>query len=153
MDSSFGAHLAILMGAFCEPKFVVDIKGEAIWISIFFSASALDEQMAMFKMAMKSNSKLVLRPSFIVNPMTKLWQILGSNALLTHSFPKYLKLANMAMIIVLDLVEDEQAFSIVGFVKGKLQNKLANHLLLCVQMFTHKFYTLKNFFYTEAGQI
>ena len=64
VDNNFGAHLAILKGAFCEPKSVIDIKGETIWVSSLLSASTLDEQMAMFKMAMKSNSKLVLQPPF-----------------------------------------------------------------------------------------
>ena len=58
----------------------------------------------------------------------------------------------MAMTIVLRYVEDERAFSIVGFFKGKLRNKVGGHLPLCVQMFTQKYYTLKNFPYTEAVQ-
>ena len=52
-------------------------------------------------------------------------------------------MAKMAMTIVLDSIEDEGAFSTVGFVKGKSRNKLGDHLPLCVQMFTQKFYTLK----------
>ena len=143
VDMSFSAHLAILKAAICQPKHVVDAKGDDASVSSLLSASALDEQMAMFKMAMKSNSKPVLQPPFTVNPMTKLWQILGSNALLLHSFPKYFKVAKMAMTVVLGSVEDERAFSIVGFVKGKLRNKLGDHLPLYVQMFTQKFYTLK----------
>ena len=87
VDMSFSAHLAILKAAFCQPKPVVDAKEDGAWVSSLLSASAVDEQMAMFKMAMKSNSKLVLQPPFTVNPMTKLWQILRSNALLLHSFP------------------------------------------------------------------
>ena len=150
---SFSALLAVLKGAFCQPKPVVDAKGDGAWMSSLLSAFALDEQMAMFKIAMKSNSKPVLLPPFTVNPMTKLWQILGSNALLLHSFPEYFKVAKMAMTIILDSVEDERAFSTVGFVKGKLRNKLGDHLPLYVQMFTQKFYTLKNFPYTEAVQI
>ena len=145
--------MTILKGAFYQPKVVVDVKGEETWVSSLLNAAALDEQMAMFKMALKSNSKPVLQPPFNVNPLTKLWQILGSNALLTHSFPEYFKLAKMAMTIVLGSVEDERAFSTVGFVKGKLRNKLGDHLPLCVQMFTQKFYTLKNFPYTEVVQI
>ena len=85
--------------------------------------------------------------------MTKLWQIPSSNALLKHSFPEYFKLANMAITIVLGSMQDKRAFSIVGFVKGKLQNKLGDHFPLCVQMFTQKFYTLKNFPYIEVVQI
>ena len=56
--------------------------------------------------------------------------VLGSNALLTHSFPQYFNLANMAMIIVLGSVEDERAFSTVGFVKGKLRNNFSLEILM-----------------------
>ena len=56
----------------------------------------------------------------------------------------------MAMTIVLGSIENERAFSSVEFVKGKLRNKLGDHLPLCVQMFTQKFYTLKNFLYIEV---
>ena len=129
---SFSAHLAILKATFWQPKPLVDAKEDGAWVSNLLSTSALDEQMAMFKMAMKSNSKPVLQPPFIVNPMTKLWQILGSNALLLHSFLEYFKVAKMAMTIVMDSVEDERAFSTVGFVKGKLRNKLGDHLPLYV---------------------
>ena len=36
----------------------------------------------------------------------------------------------MAMSIVPGFVKDERTFSKVGFVKGKLQNKLSNYLSL-----------------------
>ena len=150
---NFSAHLAILKAAFCQSKPVVDAKGDGAWVSSLLSASALNEHMAMFKMAMKNNSKSVLQPPFTMNPMTKLWQILGSNALFLHSFPENFKVAKMAMTIVLGSIENERAFSTVGFVKGKLRNKLGDHLPLCVQMFTQKFYTLKKFPYIEAVQI
>ena len=150
---SFSTHLAILKAAFCQPKLVVDAKGDGAWVSSLLSASALNEQMAMLRMAVKSNSKPVLQPPFTMNPMTKLWQILGSNALLLHSFPEYLKVVKMTMTIILGSIEDERAFSTVGFVKGKLRNKLGDHLPLCVQMFTPKFYILKNFPYIKVVQI
>ena len=60
VDMSFSTHLAILKAAFCQPKLVVDAKGDGAWVSSLLSASTLNEQMAMFKMAMKSNSKPVL---------------------------------------------------------------------------------------------
>ena len=73
VDNNFGAHLAILKGAFCQPQPMVDVKGDDIWVSSVLSASALDEHMAMFKMAIKSNSKPILHPPFTMNSMTKLW--------------------------------------------------------------------------------
>ena len=67
-----------------------------------------------------------------MNPITKLWQILGSNALLIHSFLEYFKVAKKVMTIALGFVKDDRAFSIVGFVNGKLINKLSDHLPLCI---------------------
>ena len=138
--------MAILKEALCESKLVVNMKSDSVWISNLLSAFALYEQMAMFKMAMKSNLKPILQRSFTMNPMTKLWQILD-NSLFTHSSPKYLKLANMAMTIFLGLVKDERAFSTIGFVKGKLQNKLGNHLF-CVYRCSYKNFILSRIFST-----
>ncbi|KAG0595418.1 hypothetical protein M758_UG165000 [Ceratodon purpureus] len=152
VDSSFSAHLSILKDFFATPKPCVNLERDGDWVPQLLSSADLDSQMAMFKMAMKSNSKGVLTPPFTVNPMTKLWQILGSNALLVYAFPEYFMVSKMAMTIVLGSVEDERAFSTIGFIKDKLRNKLGEHLPLCVQMFTQKFYTFKNFPYTEAVQ-
>lgn len=152
-DASFSAHLTILKDVFCHPRSVVAVDGEVAWVHELLSSTALDEQMCMFKMSMKANSKSVMAPPFTVNPMTKLWQILGSNSMLLHAFPEYFKVAQMAITLVLGSIEDERAFSTVGFVKGKLRNKLGEHLPLCVQMFTQKFYGLKSFPYSEAVQV
>jgi hypothetical protein len=78
---------------------------------------------------------------------------MGANSLLRHAFPEYFRLATMALTLVLGSVEDERAFSTVSFVKGKLRNKLVEHLPLCVKMFTQKFYTLRNFPYQEVVDI
>jgi hypothetical protein len=94
-----------------------------------------------------------MQPLYHLNPATKIWQIIGANGLLRHAFPEYFKLATMALTLVLGSVEDEKAFSIVSFVKGKLRNKLVEHLPLCVKMFTQKFYTLRSFPYQEAVDI
>lgn len=56
----------------------------------------------------------------------------------------------IAMVIVLGSVEDERALSTDSFVKSKARNKLSQHLPLCVQMFTSKFYTMKTFPFGEA---
>jgi hypothetical protein len=80
-----------------------------------------------------------------LNPAAKLWQIMGANSLLQHVFLEYFKLVNMALTLVLGFVEDERTFSIVGFVKGKLQNKLVKHLPLYVKMFNQIFYTFRSF--------
>jgi hypothetical protein len=152
-ERTFSTHLCILKDAFCHSKCVVELDGEGDWVKPLLSAKALDEQSCMFKMSMLSQSKLVMMPPYRVNPATKLWQIMGANSLLRHAFPEYFRLATMALTLVLGSVEDERAFSTVGFVKGKLRNKLVEHLPLCVKMFTQKFYTLRSFPYQEAVDI
>ena len=132
VDSNFSTHIVILKSALYQPNLVIDVRSDGVQVPNLLRASALDEEMAMFKMAMKSKSKLVFQPLFIVNPMTKLWQILGSNTLLVHSFLEYFKIVKMAMTIVLGFVEDERAFFTIGFVKGKLKNKLGDYLPMCV---------------------
>ena len=102
---------------------------------------------------MLNHSKLIMQPPYHLNLATKIWQIIGANGLLRHAFPEYFKPAIMLLTLVLGFVEDERAFSTVNFVKGKLQNKLVEHLPLCVKMFIHKSYTLCSFPYQEAVDI
>jgi len=53
-----------------------------------------------------------------VNPITRLWQVIHASQLMAHSFPEYLKLAEIAMILhVLGSIEDEHCFSLVFFLK------------------------------------
>lgn len=54
------------------------------------------------------------------------------------------------MILILGSIEDEHAFSTMGFVKKKICNKLREHLPLCTHMFMQKFYILKTFLYHEV---
>ena len=69
VDSSFGAHLAILKDAFCQPKHMIDSKGDGTWVNSLLSASH-----AAVPIYSDSNDQVVADS--------------GSNALLTHSFPK-----------------------------------------------------------------
>ena len=78
---------------------------------------------------------------------------MGANSLLRHAFLEYFRLATIALTLVLESMEDERAFSTVGFVKEKLHNKLVEHLPLCVKMFIQKFYILCSFLYQEVVDI
>jgi hypothetical protein len=69
---------------------------------------------------------------------------------LVCSFPKYVKLAKMAMVQKVGSVENERCFSTLLFMKSKLHNKLITHLPLVVRMFAQRFYTLQNFSYVEC---
>ena len=58
-----------------------------------------------------------------MNPVTKLWTKLGSNVLLLSRLSEYMKVANIAMTVVLGSVEDERTFSTLKFMKSKFRNK------------------------------
>jgi hypothetical protein len=60
---------------------------------------------------------------------------------------EYLKLVELAVIMVLGSVEDERTFSNVNFLKLKLQNQLTIHLDLVVKMFAQNFYHLDSFLF------
>ena len=46
----------------------------------------------------------------IQNPFTKLWRSLACNKALISNFPEFAKLAEIAIVQVLGLVEDERTF-------------------------------------------
>jgi len=85
----------------------------------------LDAQQGLFKLTMKFNavqakakvSTLVINKvnPHIVNPFIRLWKVINTSQLLSHTFPKYLKLAEIAMTHTLGLVEDERCFSSMSF--------------------------------------
>jgi hypothetical protein len=43
----------------------------------------------------------------IVNPFNHLWKVINASHPLSHTFPKYLKLTEIAMMHVLGFIEDE----------------------------------------------
>ena len=87
----------------------------------------------------------------VVNPVTKLWKRLDANSALNSSFPKYIKLAQIALIHVLGLVEDERAFSSLTFLKDKVKNRLEEeHLGLVVGMHNQSVYMLSLFPYEDC---
>ncbi len=63
---------------------------------------------------------------------------------------KLIKLVKIAMLQVLESIENERTFSNLSFMKNKLQNQLIIHVDLCVRMFSHNFFILSNFYYDEA---
>jgi hypothetical protein len=51
----------------------------------------------------------------VVNPLTHLWRVINPSQHLFRTFPKYLKLAHIAMTHILGSIEDEQCFNSVSF--------------------------------------
>jgi hypothetical protein len=72
--------------------------------------------------------------------------LLDANTALVATFPKYIKLAEVAMVHVLGSVEDERSFSSLTFLKDKLQNRLCgDHLGLVIGMHRKRVFNLENF--------
>jgi hypothetical protein len=63
---------------------------------------------------------------------------------------EYIKVAELAVVMVLGSVQDERTFSTLTFMKNKLRNRLTTHLELVVSMKMQNFYTLDNFPYGDA---
>ncbi len=94
---------------------------------------------------MKSNSHGALHMPANYNPTTKLWGRLASNAIVATNLLEYLKLVELAIVMVLGSVKDEKTFSIVNFMKSKLCNYLTFHLDLVIVMHAQNFYELETF--------
>jgi hypothetical protein len=70
---------------------------------------------------------------------------LASNAIVVANLLEYLKLVELAIMMVLGSVEDEKTFSIVNFMKSKHCNHLTFLLDLVIVMHAQKFYKLETF--------
>jgi hypothetical protein len=83
----------------------------------------LDLQLCLFKL-MKSHVAKAMEQPYTLNPVTKLWQKLGCNALLLNKLSEYIKLAQIAITVVLGSYEDEITFSTLSFMKSKVRNRM-----------------------------
>ncbi len=114
---------------------------------IILSTSALDMQSSLFKIIMQFNVAIAMEAPFHVNPLTQLWRTLEASRILWHSFPEFFKLAKIAIVQMLGLVEDDRTFSTFSFMKSKLRNHLNEHLNIVVGMYSQTCYSLNTFPY------
>ena len=99
---------------------------------------------------MKSHTHSAMAESKDPNLVTKLWQKVGTDGLLLNRLSEFIKVAEIAITVVLDSVKDEHTFSNLAFIKSKLRNKLGVHLDACVRLFSQGFYSQDTFPYHEA---
>jgi hypothetical protein len=100
---------------------------------------------------MESNAKRIMDGNVkMVNPLTKLWRIIDASSMLCHGFSKYLKLAEIAIVLVLGSMEDERTFSTLSFMKDRVRNRLETHLPMVVTMHSQSFYDIDSFPYGLA---
>jgi hypothetical protein len=84
------------------------------------------------------------------NPVTRMRQRLGYNALLLSKLSEYMKLTKIAVTAVLGSCEDKRTFSTLTFMKSKVQNQLHDNLNTCIWLFSQGWYKLESFPYHEA---
>ncbi len=118
--------------------------------SSILSLSSFDFQASTFKCTMYSCVAIAMDPPYEVNTFTKLWCRLSSSIVLKKTMFKYFKVAKMAMVQVLGLVEDECIFLTFSFTKSKLWNQLVEHLPIVVGMYFQTFYNLEIFPYAKV---
>ena len=58
---------------------------------------------------------------------------------------KWIKVAQIAAVQMLESVADEHIFSSVAFAKGKLRNCLDEHVECAIGVYSQRYYTLENF--------
>jgi hypothetical protein len=68
---------------------------------------------------MKNNAKLAIQKPFDLNP---LWRTLSPSQIFEHQILEHIKLVELAMLQLIDLVKDERCFSTFTFMKSKLRN-------------------------------
>ncbi len=90
--------------AFCSPK---KLAGNDVWVLEVLSTSSFNIEQFMFKLTMISNACVAMAKLIEMNLLTHLWRIFSASKLVVCSFPKYFKLAKIAVVQVLGSREDE----------------------------------------------
>jgi hypothetical protein len=94
----------VIKVAFCSPK---KLASNDVWVLEVLSTSSFNIEQFMFKLTMTSNACVVMAKLIDMNLLTHLWRIFSTSKLGVCSFPKYIKLAKIAMVQVLGSREDE----------------------------------------------
>ncbi len=81
---------------------------------------------------MKNNAKLVMQKPFDINMLIKLKWTLFSSRIFEQKIYEYIRLDELVGMQVISLVEDEQCFFTLIFMKIKLKNQLTKHLELVI---------------------
>ena len=119
--------------------------------SPLLDAWKLDEQESLLICTMELNAKKIMDGDVkLVNLLTKLSRVVDTSSMLCHGLSEYLKLVEIAVVLVLESVEDERTFLTLSFMKDKLRNYLQTHLPLVVIMHGQNFYDINTFIYEQA---
>jgi hypothetical protein len=114
------------------------------------SLACLDMQALLFRLTMKENAHSMIKKPFDINLVTRMWRSIEANSFLRHSLNEYIKVAEIAIVMVLGSVQDERTFSMLMFMKNKLRNRLTTNLAMVVGMKSQSFFILNDFPYDTA---
>jgi len=106
--------MVILKDFYSQPK---KFESSQTWISVVLDVNILDLQSSFFKITMMSNAQWAMDQPMDVNPMSKIWKKLYSNALLCVWLSKFMEVAKLAMVQIMGSMEDERKISIMKFMK------------------------------------
>lgn len=113
-ESMFQMHLNTKNSVFRLPK---QRTKDGRWVDAPLDGHILA---ASFLLTMFHNSEALLVEKNNVNPVTNLWQKVAASSIPFHNLSKFMKLAEMAMVVILGSVEDERTFSDLTFMKNRL---------------------------------
>lgn len=100
-DDSFAKHKEVIKLCDCEVYSVE--TGEVLkTIMPLLTCGNWDAQQGLFKLCMKSNCDAAMDPPYSTNYFNHLWKMLTNTQLLCPSFPKFMKLIEIAMVYVME---------------------------------------------------
>lgn len=101
---------------------------------------------------------VMLAPTEGLHRNTQFWRELTRIKSQMAGISEFVKLGEIAMVLVPGSVEDERVFLAMGYIKNKLRNRLGagganTHLADCVRVFCQDRYTISTFPYDRATQL
>jgi hypothetical protein len=87
------------------------------------------------------------------SPVTELWRKISSQPAIRNEISEFVRLAKLGLVMVPSSVEEERMFSLMGYLKDDVRNRLQqSHLNVCIRLFRSS-YSVKSFPYSEAAKI
>jgi hypothetical protein len=129
---------------YCTPK-QLDAFGS--WVYESLSRETLDLQSSLFKMTIKTQASKAMEEFKDENLVIKLWRQFATNSLLVVHLSKFMKLVELAIVQIINNIQDERTFSSLTFMKFKFWNQLVGHLNIVIRMFTQDFFIKDSFLF------
>jgi hypothetical protein len=83
-------------------------------------------QCSLFVLTTKSSCQVGMVETHNYNLLTRLWKQLPTFQNVVHQMLEYIKLTKVTIVQIVGLMEDEQCFNTLNFMKSTFQNRLRN---------------------------